>query len=294
MRALLVEDDAVSARLVRAAIEPQGFVVETSEDGEDGLELAKLYDFDIAVVDLRLPDMDGAEVVRRMRSANVATPVLMLSGVDDRREKVRALVCGADDYLAKPFDQEELTARLRAIVRRSKGHAASAIRTGRMVIDLDARSVEIDGKPLSVTPKEYGILELLSLRRGKTLTKEAFLDHLYGGMDEPDQKIVDVFICKLRKKIAAVAGDSGGIQTVLGAGLRAAGGGGSDAGIGGRRGSAVPGRRRGGRIRAPWAGRARAVAAATVATGLTAAETAPLRQGGNLATPRAACHRSWT
>jgi two-component system cell cycle response regulator CtrA len=225
MRALLVEDDAVSARLVRAAIEPQGFVVETSEGGEDGLELAKLYDFDIAVVDLRLPDMDGAEVVRRMRSANVATPVLMLSGVDDRREKVRALVCGADDYLAKPFDQEELTARLRAIVRRSKGHAASAIRTGRMVIDLDARSVEIDGKPLSVTPKEYGILELLSLRRGKTLTKEAFLDHLYGGMDEPDQKIVDVFICKLRKNIAAVAGDSGGIQTVWGQGyvLREAG-----------------------------------------------------------------------
>ncbi|HEX6014623.1 MAG TPA: response regulator transcription factor, partial [Geminicoccaceae bacterium] len=227
MRALLVEDDAVSASLVRAAIEPQGFVVEVSGDGEDGLELAKLYDFDIAIVDLRLPDMDGAEVVRRMRSANVATPVLMLSGVDDRREKVRALVCGADDYLAKPFDQEELTARLRAIVRRSKGHAASAIRTGRMVIDLDARSVEIDGKPLHVTPKEYGIVELLSLRRGKTLTKEAFLDHLYGGMDEPDQKIVDVFICKLRKKIAAVAGDSGGIQTVWGQGyvLREAGGG---------------------------------------------------------------------
>jgi two-component system, cell cycle response regulator CtrA len=218
MRALLVEDDAVSARLVRAAIEPQGFVVEASESGEDGLELAKLYDFDIAVVDLRLPDIDGAEVVRRMRAANVGTPALMLSGVDDRREKVRALVCGADDYLAKPFDREELTARLRAIVRRSKGHAGSVIRTGRMAIDLSARTVEIDGKPLGVTPKEYGILELLSLRRGKTLTKEAFLDHLYGGMDEPEQKIVDVFICKLRKKIAAVAGDNGGIQTVWGQG----------------------------------------------------------------------------
>ncbi|HEX6014819.1 MAG TPA: response regulator transcription factor, partial [Geminicoccaceae bacterium] len=158
------------------------------------------------------------DLVRRMRAANVATPVLMLSGVDDRREKVRALVCGADDYLAKPFDQAELTARLRAIVRRSKGHPGSVIRTGRMAVDLSARTVEIDGKPLAVTPKEYGILELLSLRRGKTLTKEAFLDHLYGGMDEPDQKIVDVFICKLRKKIAAVAGDSGGIQTVWGQG----------------------------------------------------------------------------
>ncbi len=218
MRALVVEDDPVSARLVKAAIEPENFVVEQTGSGEDALELAKLYDFDIAVLDLKLPDIDGAEVLRRMRLANVATPVLMLSGVDDRQEKVRALIAGADDYLVKPFHKAELTARLRAIVRRSKGHAASVIRTGRLAIDLNARSVEIDGKPLSVTPKEYGILELLSLRRGKTLTKEMFLDHLYGGMDEPEQKIVDVFICKLRKKIAALTGDDNGIQTVWGQG----------------------------------------------------------------------------
>jgi two-component system cell cycle response regulator CtrA len=192
--------------------------VETAESGEDALELAKIYDFDIAVVGVRLPDMDGGEVLRRMRQANVATPVLMLSGVDDRQEKVRLLIAGADDYLAKPFDKEELTARLRAIVRRSKGHAASVIRTGRMAVDLTARTVEIDGRPLSVTPKEYGILELLSLRRGKTLTKEMFLDHLYGGMDEPQQKIVDVFICKLRKKIAGLTGEDAGIRTVWGQG----------------------------------------------------------------------------
>jgi two-component system cell cycle response regulator CtrA len=218
MRALVVEDEAVSARLIRQAIEPAGFLVEATESGEEALELAKLYDFDIALLDLRLPDMDGGEVVRRMRTANLATPVLMLSGVDDRQEKVRALLCGADDYLTKPFDRTELTARLQAIVRRSKGHAGSVIRTGRMVIDLAARSVEIDGKPLHVTPKEYGILELLSLRRGKTLTKDMFLDHLYGGMDEPEQKIVDVFICKLRKKIAALTGDDNAIQTVWGQG----------------------------------------------------------------------------
>jgi len=227
MRALVVEDDPVSARLIRQAIEPSGFLVEATDSGEEALELAKLYDFDIALLDLRLPDMDGGDVVRRMRTANLATPVLMLSGVDDRKEKVRALLCGADDYLTKPFDRTELTARLQAIVRRSKGHAGSVIRTGRMVIDLAARSVEIDGKPLHVTPKEYGILELLSLRRGKTLTKEMFLDHLYGGMDEPEQKIVDVFICKLRKKIAALTGDDHAIQTVWGQGyvLREAGAG---------------------------------------------------------------------
>lgn len=218
MRALVVDDDAVSARLVKAAIEGQNFVVEVSETGEDALELVKLYDFDIAILDLRLPDIDGTDLVRRMRAANVVTPALMLSGVADRQEKVRALLSGADDYLTKPFDKAELTARLQAIVRRSKGHAASVIRTGRMVIDLGARSVEIDGKPLNVTPKEYGILELLSLRKGKTLTKEMFLDHLYGGMDEPEQKIVDVFICKLRKKIAALTGDDNGIQTVWGQG----------------------------------------------------------------------------
>jgi two-component system cell cycle response regulator CtrA len=214
----VVEDDAVTARLIKAAIERQNFVVEVTETGEDALELVKLYDFDIAILDLRLPDIDGGEVVRRMRAANVATPVLMLSGVDDRQEKVRGLTCGADDYLTKPFDKAELIARLQAIVRRSKGHAASVIRTGRMTIDLGARTVEIDGKPLSVTPKEYSILELLSLRRGKTLTKEMFLDHLYGGMDEPEQKIVDVFICKLRKKIATLTGDDNGIHTVWGQG----------------------------------------------------------------------------
>jgi two-component system cell cycle response regulator CtrA len=218
MRALVAEGDPASAGRIKAAIEPESFVVEATDTGEDALELAKIYDFDIAVLAVRLPDMDGGEVLRRMRQSNIATPVLMLAGADDRQEKVRLLIAGADDYLAKPFDKEELTARLRAIVRRSKGHAASVIRTGRMAVDITARTVAIDGVPLSVTPKEYGILELLSLRRGKTLTKEMFLDHLYGGMDEPQQKIVDVFVCKLRKKIARLSGEDAGIRTVWGQG----------------------------------------------------------------------------
>jgi two-component system, cell cycle response regulator CtrA len=218
MRALVVEDDPVTAKLIRHALEPGNFVVETAETGEDALDLSKIYDYDIVILDLRLPDMDGVEVVRRMRAAQVRAPVLILSGIDDKQEKVRGLVCGADDYLTKPFDKNELTARLQAIVRRSKGHSNSVIRTGRMTVDLNARSVEIDGKPLHVTAKEYGILELLSLRKGMALSKEMFLDHLYGGMDEPEQKIVDVFICKLRKKIAALTQEDHGIATVWGRG----------------------------------------------------------------------------
>lgn len=218
MRALLAEDDPVSVRLIKASIEPSNFLVETAGSAEDALDLAKVYDFDIAIVDLKLPDSDGNELVRRMRAAGISVPVLICTAHDDKQEMVRSLICGADDYITKPFDKNELTARLQAIVRRSKGHAESVIRTGRMTIDLSARTVYIDGKLLPVSPKEYSILELLSLRKGRTLTKDMFLDHLYGGMDEPEQKIVDVFICKLRKKITKLTGDESGIQTVWGHG----------------------------------------------------------------------------
>ncbi|MEO1016382.1 MAG: response regulator transcription factor [Pseudomonadota bacterium] len=218
MRVLLLEDDAVSAKAIEFAIRGDNVLIEHTETGEDALELAKIYDFDIAIIDLRLPDMDGCTVVRRMRNAQLKLPVMIVSAVEDQQEKVNALISGADDYLTKPFDPPELSARLQAIVRRSKGLADSNIQIGRMTINLHARSVEIDGQPLHVTAKEYSILELLALRKGMTLSKETFLDHLYGGMDEPEQKIIDVFICKLRKKIAAVAPDAHNIQTVWGHG----------------------------------------------------------------------------
>ena len=157
-------------------------------------------------------------MVRRLRAAKVQTPVLILSGRTDPTDKVRGLVGGADDYLAKPFNKAELVARIQAIVRRSKGHAESIIRTGKLVVNMDARSVDVDGKRLHVTGKEYSILELLSLRKGTTLTKEMFLDHLYGGMDEPELKIIDVFICKLRKKLVEATGGEHYIETVWGRG----------------------------------------------------------------------------
>ncbi len=218
MRALTIEDDPVSARLIEAALRSENIVFEPTDRGEEGIELAKLYDFDIIILDLRLPDVDGYEVVRRLRAARVQTPVLILSGRSDPTDKVRGLTSGADDYLTKPFNKAELVARIQAIVRRSKGHAESLIQTGKLAINMDARSVEVAGRRLHVTGKEYAILELLSLRKGTTLTKEMFLDHLYGGMDEPELKIIDVFICKLRKKIAAITGGEHYIETVWGRG----------------------------------------------------------------------------
>ena len=218
MWALVIEDDPVSARLIESALKGENMVCEPADCGEDGIELAKLYDFDIIVLDLRLPDVDGCEVVRRLRAAKVQTPVLILSGRTDPTDKVRGLVGGADDYLTKPFNKAELVARIQAIVRRSKGHAESIIRTGKLVVNMDARSVDIDGKRLHVTGKEYSILELLSLRKGTTLTKEMFLDHLYGGMYEPELKIIDVFVCKLRKKLAQATGGDHYIETVWGCG----------------------------------------------------------------------------
>ena len=218
MRVLLVEDDSATARSIELMLRSGGFVVATSEFGEDGIEVGKLYDYDIILLDLMLPDIDGYEVLRRLRAQKVTTPILILSGLSEMDNKIKGLGFGADDYLTKPFDRRELIARIQAIVRRSKGHAASVLKTGRLSINLGAHTVEIDGKPVHLTSKEYGILELLSLRKGTTLTKEMFLNHLYGGMDEPEPKIIDVFICKLRKKISKAANGDNFIETVWGRG----------------------------------------------------------------------------
>lgn len=218
MRILLVEDDSDTAKIVAATLRTDGFVVDTTDLGEDGLEIGKLYDYDLIILDLMLPDMDGYEVLRRLRASSITTPILILSGLNDSSDKVKGLGFGADDYLTKPFNKNELTARVQAIIRRSKGHAESIVRTGRMAINLQARTVEIDGRLIRLTGKEYGILELLSLRKGATLTKEMFLNHLYGGIDEPELKIIDVFICKLRKKLSDALDGDNYIETVWGRG----------------------------------------------------------------------------
>ncbi len=218
MRVLLVEDDPATAQGIEMMLRSESYVCDVTDMGEDGLEIGKLYDYDIIILDLMLPDMDGYEVLRRLRAARVKTPILILSGLSGLDDKIKGLGVGADDYLTKPFDKRELVARIQAIVRRSKGHSDSLIKTGKLTVNLDTRTVDIDGQPLHLTGKEYGILELLSLRKGTTLTKEMFLNHLYGGMDEPELKIIDVFVCKLRKKLTAATAGENYIETVWGRG----------------------------------------------------------------------------
>jgi two-component system cell cycle response regulator CtrA len=230
MRVLLIEDDQSTAKSIELMLKADGYVVDTTDMGEDGLEIGKLYEYDIIILDLMLPDLDGYEVLKRLRAAKIETPILILSGLSELDSKLKGLGFGADDYLTKPFDKRELMARLQAIVRRSKGHSQSVIKTGPITVNLDSRTVDVNGNQLHLTSKEYGLIELMSLRKGSTLTKEMFLNHLYGGMDEPEVKIIDVFVCKLRKKIEKVSPDAGGcIETVWGRGyvLRDPTGGGS-------------------------------------------------------------------
>ena len=218
MRVLLVEDDPTTSKSIEMMLANANLNVYATDLGEEGIDLAKLYDYDLILLDLNLPDMNGHEVLRQLRRAKVDTPILILSGNDDADNKIRGFGFGADDYLTKPFHREELIARIHAIIRRSKGHAQSIITTGRIMVNLDAKTVEVDAAPVHLTGKEYQMLELLSLRKGSTLTKEMFLNHLCGGMDEPELKIIDVFICKLRKKLSVATGGENHIETVWGRG----------------------------------------------------------------------------
>jgi two-component system cell cycle response regulator CtrA len=195
-----------------------GFNVHATDLGEEGVDVGKFYDFDLILLDLQLPDMSGLEVMRHLRQAKVQTPIIMLSGTTAIDAKVRTFTGGADDYITKPFHNDELLARCQAVIRRSQGHSQAVIRTGDLAVNLDSKTVEMSGARVHVTGKEYGILELLSMRKGSTLTKEAIMGHLYNGMDEPEVKIIDVFVCKLRKKLALVSAGRDPIETVWGRG----------------------------------------------------------------------------
>jgi two-component system cell cycle response regulator CtrA len=218
MRVLLVEDDNAMAKSIELVLAKEGIICDTLEYGDDCLQFTRIYDYDIIILDLVLPDVDGYELLLRLRAAKVKTPVLILSGLGKIEHKIKGLNSGADDYLTKPFNSGELIVRINAIVRRSKGHSESVIRFEKVSLNLDTRTVEVEGQPVHLTSKEYAILELIAMRKGTVLTKEMFLNHLYGGIDEPELKIIDVFVCKLRKKLADASGGTNYIETVWGRG----------------------------------------------------------------------------
>ena len=218
MRVLLIEDDSATAQSIELMLKSESFNVYTTDLGEEGVDLGKLYDYDIILLDLNLPDMSGFEVLRTLRVSKVKTPILILSGLAGIEDKCKGLGLGADAYMTKPFHRDELLARIHAIVRRSQGHAESVVQIGDLVVNLDAKTVEINHVRVHLTVKEYQMLEFLGQRKAMTVSKEMFLNHLYGGMDEPTIKIIDVFICKLRKKLTEASNGKDYIETVWGRG----------------------------------------------------------------------------
>jgi two-component system cell cycle response regulator CtrA len=217
MRVLLIEDDSAVAQSIELMLRSERHDVHTTDIAAEGIDLAHMNDYDLILAGDVRGDREFT-FVQAIRAAHIKTPVLILSGWANIEDKVKGLGVGADDYLTKPFYKDELIARMIAIIRRSKGHAMSVIQTGDLVVNLDTKSVEVCGQRVHLTGKEYGMLELLSLRKGTTLTKEMFLNHLYGGMDEPELKIIDVFIAKLRKKLANASDGRNFIETVWGRG----------------------------------------------------------------------------
>jgi two-component system cell cycle response regulator CtrA len=218
MRVLLIEDDSATAQSIELMLKSESFNVFTTDLGKEGVDLGTLYAYDIIVLDLNLPDMSGFDVLRSLRVSKVKTPILILSGNAGMENKIKGLGLGADDYMTKPFHRDELLARIHAIVRRSQGHAESVVQIGDLVVNLDAKTVEINHIRVHLTVKEYQMLEFLGQRKAMTVSKEMFLNHLYGGMDEPTIKIIDVFICKLRKKLAEASNGKDYIETVWGRG----------------------------------------------------------------------------
>jgi two-component system cell cycle response regulator CtrA len=218
MRVLVIEDNHSTAQTIELALAKQGIVCDISDLGEDGLEISSLYEYDLIILDLMLPDASGLDILRKLRNEKKKVPVLILSGLGSTEDKIKGLGFGADDYLTKPFNIDELIARVRAIVRRSKGHSDAVVQIADLVVNLDSHITKIGDSIIHLTYKEQAVLELLALRKGMVVAKEQFLSHLYNGDDEPEFKIIDVFVCKMRKKLYDASGGVNYIETVWGRG----------------------------------------------------------------------------
>jgi two-component system cell cycle response regulator CtrA len=204
MRVLLIENDVALAKTLDAYFIAQGIAAERTDAGQEALELIRHYDFDLLILSLTLTDIEGSAAIRRIRSAGHSTPILALSSLRNPRARVQAFAAGADDVVDQHVEPSELLARIRAIVRRSRGHSQSSLQIGGVTLDLELHTVVANGVSVSLTAKEFALLQLLMLRKNMVMTKDAILTQLYGGMDEPELKIIDVFVCKIRKKLAAV------------------------------------------------------------------------------------------
>ena len=214
MKILLIEDEYVTSHGIELILRGEDIYVDTAACGEEGIDFARHFDYDAIILDLNLPDMSGFEVLRLLRRAQIDTPVIVLSGSATVDSKVKALNTGADDYMTKPFSNEELVGRLRALVRRSKGYSDSRISFGPMTLDLVAKTVENEGRRVKLSGKEYQILELLSLRRGVAVSKETLINHIYSDGEGPDSPTIGLFMCRLRRKLAAASGGAHYIETV--------------------------------------------------------------------------------
>jgi two-component system, OmpR family, response regulator len=200
VRILIVEDEPDLLRGLAKALREEGYAVDTSEDGEEGLYKAINWDYDAIVLDVMLPRLSGWEVLTRLRAAK-KTPVLMLTARDATTDRVRGLDTGADDYVVKPFDLEELLARLRALIRRSAGQASTVLQVGAVTIDTAARSVSRSGESVLLTAREYALLEFLALHRGEVVTRTTLYEHLFDEDDSTLSNLLDVHVSNLRKKL---------------------------------------------------------------------------------------------
>jgi two-component system, OmpR family, response regulator len=200
MRILVVEDEPRLLRNLAKALREEGYAVDTAETGDDGLFKAETYNYDAIVLDVMLPQLDGWEVLARLRKQK-RTPVLMLTARDTTKDRVRGLDGGADDYLVKPFDLDELLARLHALIRRSAGQVHPKLELGDVIIDTRARTVEREGQPVPLTAREYAILEYLALHRGEVVTRTDLYEHLFDESDDTLSNLVDVHIFSIRKKL---------------------------------------------------------------------------------------------
>jgi len=201
LRLLVVEDEKTLADLIKEGLEEEGFSVDVAYDGQEGLFMAQNEPFDLVVLDIMLPEIDGIEILKNMRRNNITTPVLMLTAKSDVEDKVSALNIGADDYLTKPFSFDELLARIKAVLRRNFKEASNIIRIADLKLDLSTREVERAGKKIELTAREYALLEYLALNKNRLLTRTDITEHIYNYEFDFDSNVVDVTVTRLRKKI---------------------------------------------------------------------------------------------